>query len=202
MTTDPITQSQFNKNRKDKFLLVLDLPPLLKPINNTNPGVRSNVLINENSLQFSVYGSVLPTISVPEVEAPFAGGTYKLSSNSRPPYDNITVNFTVDNRFNNYWVIYKWLNLLSSSKNIVFNEDDILPSQPNNVKLPLPLQPRSYQTDLTIYSKDEFDNNVIKFTYTKAFPVSLQSIDYNYRDSDEIESSFTFAFSQFFAELV
>lgn len=202
MTTDPITQSQFNKNRKDKFLLVLDLPPLLKPINNTNPGVRSNVLINENSLQFSVYGSVLPTISVPEVEAPFAGGTYKLSSNSRPPYDNITVNFTVDNRFNNYWVIYKWLNLLSSSKNIVFNEDDILPSQPNNVKLPLPLQPRSYQTDLTIYGKDEFDNNVIKFTYTKAFPVSLQSIDYNYRDSDEIESSFTFAFSQFFAELV
>lgn len=202
MTTDPITQSQFNKNRKDKFLLVLDLPPLLKPINNTNPGVRSNVLINENSLQFSVYGSVLPTISVPEVEAPFAGGTYKLSSNSRPPYDNITVNFTVDNRFNNYWVIYKWLNLLSSSKNIVFNEDDILPSQPNNVKLPLPLQPKSYQTDLTIYGKDEFDNNVIKFTYTKAFPVSLQSIDYNYRDSDEIESSFTFAFSQFFAELV
>ena len=202
MTTDPITQSQFNKNRKDKFLLVLDLPPLLKPINNTNPGVRSNVLINENSLQFSVYGSVLPTISVPEVEAPFAGGTYKLSSNSRPPYDNITVNFTVDNRFNNYWVIYKWLNLLSSSKNIVYNEEDILPSQPNNVKLPLPLQPRSYQTDLTIYGKDEFDNNVIKFTYTKAFPVSLQSIDYNYRDLDEIESSFTFAFSQFFAELV
>lgn len=202
MTTDPITQSQFNKNRKDKFLLVLDLPPLLKPINNTNPGVRSNVLINENSLQFSVYGSVLPTISVPEVEAPFAGGTYKLSSNSRPPYDNITVNFTVDNRFNNYWVIYKWLNLLSSSKNIVYNEEDILPSQPNNVKLPLPLQPKSYQTDLTIYGKDEFDNNVIKFTYTKAFPVSLQSIDYNYRDSDEIESSFTFAFSQFFAELV
>lgn len=202
MTTDPITQSQFNKNRKDKFLLVLDLPPLLKPINNTNPGVRSNVLINENSLQFSVYGSVLPTISVPEVEAPFAGGTYKLSSNSRPPYDNITVNFTVDNRFNNYWVIYKWLNLLSSSKNIVYNEEDILPSQPNNVKLPLPLQPKSYQTDLTIYGKDEFENNVIKFTYTKAFPVSLQSIDYNYRDSDEIESSFTFAFSQFFAELV
>lgn len=202
MTTDPITQSQFNKNRKDKFLLVLDLPPLLKPINNTNPGVRSNVLINENSLQFSVYGSVLPTISVPEVEAPFAGGTYKLSSNSRPPYDNITVNFTVDNRFNNYWVIYKWLNLLSSSKNIVYSEEDILPSQPNNIKLPLPLQPRSYQTDLTIYGKDEFDNNVIKFTYTKAFPVSLQSIDYNYRDSDEIESSFTFAFSQFFAELV
>ncbi len=202
MTTDPITQSQLNKNRKDKFLLVLDLPPLLKPLNNTNPGVRSNVLINENSLQFSVYGSVLPTISVPEVEAPFAGGTYKLSSNSRPPYDNITVNFTVDNRFNNYWVIYKWLNLLSSSKNIVYSEDSILPPQSDYGKLPLPLQPRSYQTDLSIYGKDEFDNNVIKFTYTKAFPVSLQSIDYNYRDSDEIESSFTFAFSQFFAELV
>lgn len=202
MITDPITQSQFNKNRKDKFLLVIDLPPLLKGLNNGNPGVRSNVFVNENALQFSVYGSIIPTISVPEVEAPFAGGTYKLSSNSRPPYDNVSVNFTIDNRFNNYWVIYKWLNLLSSARNIAYNEDSLLPANPSQTKLPIPLQPQSYQTDFTIYGKDEFDANVIKFTYTKAFPVSLDSIDYNYRSPEEIETSFTFAFSQFFAELV
>ena len=64
------------------------------------------------------------------------------------------------------------------------------------------LQPQAYQTDLTVYGKDEFDKNIIKFTYTKAFPVSLGSIDYNYRDPGEMETTFEFAFSQFFASLI
>lgn len=200
--TDPITQSQLNKSRLDKFLLVIDLPPILRGSNNNNPNVRANNLVSQNSLQFSIYGSVIPKISVPGLEAGYAGGTYKVSSNSRPPYDDVTVNFTIDNKFNNYWVIYKWLDVLGNAKNVIYNESDILPPQSNNTKLPTPLQPQSYQTNFTIYAKDEFDQNVIKFTYTKAFPVALGNIDYNYRVADEIETSFTFAFSQFFAEQV
>ena len=158
--------------------------------------------VYENALQFSVFGSVIPEISVPEVTAGYSGQTYKLSSHSRPPYNNITVNFTVDNRFNNYWVIYKWLNILNNEKESFYNTDDPVTIPTNYTKLPVDLQPSQYQTDLTIFGKDEFDVNVIKFTYTKAFPVLLNGIDYNYREAGEIESSFSFAFSQFFAELV
>lgn len=196
-----VPQSQLNKSRLDKFLLVLNLPPILRNIDNKNLGIRSGKLLSQNSLQFSVYGSVIPTISVPDVEAPFSGGTYKVSSNSRPPYDNVNVNFTIDNKFNNYWVINKWLNVLSDARFVVYNAADSTSSVDVD-RLPFKLQPQSYQTDFTIYGKDEFDNNVVKFTYTKAFPVSLGSINYNYRDAGEIETTFEFAFSQFFVELV
>lgn len=200
--TDPIIQSQLNKSRLDKFLLVLDLPAVLKNNDTSRLNQRGKDYTNRNTLQFSVYGSIIPPSIVPAVEAPFAGGTYKLSSNSRPAYPEITVNFTIDNKFNNYWVIYRWLDILSDDKDIAFNASNILTSNPNTTVLPKSLQPQSYQTDFTLYGKDEFDTNIIKFTYTKAFPVALGGIDYNYREAGEIETSFTFAFSQFLVELV
>jgi len=199
---DKVTQSQLNKNRLDKFLLVINLPPVMRNINNQSLRVRSNATVNENSVQFSVFGSVIPEISVPEVAAGYSGQTYKLSSHSRPPYNNITVNFTIDNRFNNYWAIYKWLDILNNEKESFYNSDDPTIPPVEYTKLPVKLSPSQYQTDLTIFGKDEFDVNVIKFTYTKAFPVLLNGIDYNYREPGEIESSFSFAFSQFFAELL
>jgi len=55
---------------------------------------------------------------------------------------------------------------------------------------------KDYQTDLTIYGLDEYNNEKIKFTYTKAFPTDLGGINYNYREDGEIESSFTFVYSQ------
>jgi hypothetical protein len=203
---DTITQSQLNKSRFDKFLLVLNLPPILKNVETTEPTPggttqRSKDLVYQDSLQFSVYGSVIPSIKVPELVAGYGGGSYKVSSNNRPPYDNITVNFTIDNKFNNYWVIYRWLKLLSDDKVNTYDTVNILNPSPSTT-LPKPLQPQAYQTDFTIYGKDEFDQNVIKFTYTKAFPVTLGGIEYNYRQPSEIETSFEFAFSQFFAELV
>ena len=45
-----INQSQFNKSRLDKFLLVLNLPPILKDISKQYLGARENKVIIENSL--------------------------------------------------------------------------------------------------------------------------------------------------------
>jgi len=198
-------QSTLNKSRKDKFLLVFTLPPILRNYNTNDLSVREKGLVNQNSVQFSVYGSVIPTISVPEVTAGYSGQSYKASSNNRPPYDNISVNFTVDNQFNNYWMLYTWLNLLNDEEQSLYDANQIVPDQSISKKsgaLNPKLQPQAYQTDLTVYGKDEFDKNIIKFTYTKAFPVSLGSINYNYRDPGEMETTFEFAFSQFFASLI
>lgn len=190
---DQVLQSQLNKSRKDKFLLVLNLPPALKNIQQQN--LRDNNAIQQETLQFSVYGTLVPEIAVPEMVAGYSNQSYKVSSNSREPYPNISVNFTIDNRFNNYWVIYKWLALLNDPQYSLYNADK--PSQSEKK-----IAPELYQTDFTVYAKDEFDQNIVKFTYTKAFPVKLGSIDYSYRDETEIETTFEFAFSQFFTELV
>jgi len=201
-----INQSQLNKSRLDKFLMVINLPTSLKNINTTDFGNRADKVVNENSIQFSVYGAVIPSVTVPAITEQYAGQSFKISSHSRPAYENVSVKFTVDNKFNNYWVLYKWLDLLNNDRVSVFDSDDLsntpkLPASSRN-KIKSSNPPELYMTDLVLYSKDEFDANVVKFTYKNAFPVSLGQIDYNYRTEGEIETSFQFAFSQLLVELL
>lgn len=201
-----INQSQFNKSRLDKFLLVLNLPPVLKDISKQNLSSRDNNVIIEDSLQFSVYGSVVPSVEVPDENLRYGGQSLKISKHTRPVYENVTVNFTVDNQFNNYWVIYKWLDLLNDEELSKFNGKDIAntvkvePYMKNNANSLNP--PSLYQTDITLYAKDEFDKNMVKFVYTNAFPTSLGGINFNYRNTEEIETTFEFAFSQLKVELL
>ncbi len=201
-----INQSQFNKSRLDKFLLVLNLPPALKEISEQYIGARKNTKVIENSLQFSVYGSIVPSIQVPSETLGYAGQSFKVSKHTRPPYENVTVNFTIDSEFNNYWLLYKWLDLLNDEKISHFNGKGILetpnvsPKERNSSKTLT--SPDLYQTDITLYALDEFDKNKVKFVYTNAFPVNLGGIDFNYRQPGEIETTFEFAFSQLLVELV
>ena len=59
-----------------------------------------------------------------------------------------------------------------------------------------------YQTDMTLYGLDEYNNERIKFTYTKAFPIAVGAINYSYRDTDEIASSLSFVYSQIHTDLI
>ena len=201
-----VNQSQFNKSRLDKFLLVLNLPETLKNISKESLEERDNDVIIKNTLQFSVYGSIVPKIEVPHETLGYAGQSFKVSKHTRPPYENVSVNFTVDNQFNNYWILYKWLDLLNDDKLSKFNGKDLVTNPQfdavlqNNPKSFAP--PTLYQSDFSIYSKDEFDKNTVKFTYKNAFPVSIGGINYNYREPGEIETTFEFAFSQLLVELV
>jgi hypothetical protein len=103
-------QSLLNKQRKDKFTLSFNIPSALKKIDTKN--VNSNLNIISDSLQFSIFGTTTPSIEVPGVEIRYAGSTLYNSSHSKNSYPPVNVNFTIDNRFNNYWVIYQWLKTL------------------------------------------------------------------------------------------
>lgn len=197
---DTVIQSQLNKSRKDKFLLVLTFPTALKQLVTSDLSSRSSQLFVKNSLQFSVFGSVVPTISVPSVVAGYSGQSYKVSSNNRESYEDIEVGFTIDNRFNNYYTIYRWLDILNDQKASFYNaaadtSNDAIQNKQN-------VAPEQYQADLTVHALDEFEQPVMNFTYTKAFPISLAGISYDYKDPEEITSSFKFSFSQFFARPV
>ena len=183
-------QSILNKSRVDKFKLVFQVPNALKKINQSSG--RSNSSIIQDTMQFSIYGVVVPTITVPALEIRYSGSTLYNSTHSKNPYPPVTVNFTIDNEYNNYWVLYKWINLLHDEYEGVFDADNLI----NNDIF------KDYQTDITVYGLDEFDNERIKFTYTKSFPTDLGGITFNYRESGEIESSFTFVYSQILADLL
>lgn len=185
-----LQQSFLNKSRVDKFKLVFQVPAALRKINKHLQ--RTNKTIIEDSIQFSIYGSVVPEIIVPGVDIRYTGSTLYVSSHSRASYPPVTVKFTIDNMYNNYWVIYQWLNLLHNDKTGTFDESNLIGKDIF----------ADYQSHISIYGLDEYDKERIKFTYTKAFPISIGSINYDYRDAAEIESSFTFVYSQLHTELL
>jgi len=55
-----------------------------------------------------------------------------------------------------------------------------------------------------MYGLDEYDNKVVQFKYTKAFITSIDELSYSAQESGdmELESGFTFVFSQMHIELL
>ena len=192
--SDLIQQSVFNKGRLDKFIMVLTLPTALREINSKSD--RSNNKIMLDTLQFSVFGTIVPKINVPAIDARYMGSTIQMSSHSHPTYAPITVNFNIDNRFNNYWVIYTWLNILrdqKEGKDGIINTKGVLN---NNFNL------TDYSSNISVFAVDEYNKPIIKWTYKNAFPTELSEITYNYQSGGEISSTGTFAFHEVNIELL
>lgn len=192
MTANQLNQSILNKSRSDKFLLVFDVPPILKTFSKRFETVQTNENILPDSVQFSVFGTIIPEITVPAVENRYSGNTFYVSSNSKNSYPPVNVKFAIDNRYSNYWTVYQWLNLLHDQREGRYNAQNIVVEQDFS----------DYQTDITVYGLDEYNNKRIKFTYKKAFPTSINGIDYNYQESGEIVSGFVFVYSQLFVEIL
>lgn len=183
-------QSYLNKQRKDKFILVFDLPKALKAIKSTTQ--RSNNKVIPDTMQFSVYGNVIPEISVPEKEVPYGGQVMKVTGFARPSLPKNTINFTVDNMFNNYWVIYKWLQLFNDEREGIYKSSAFKDSG----------QLKNYETTFSVYGLDEYNNRVVEFKFYHAFPVFLGGINYSDRESAEMESTFEFVYGQFETNLL
>jgi hypothetical protein len=175
-------QSLLNKSRKDKFILTITLPKELIELNKKTS--RNNEVFNLETLQFSVYGTVVPPNNIPEVEVRYAGSTVYVSSHNKPSYEAVSVNFTVDNGFNNYWVIHKWLDLLRNERSGLYDGEEYTKD----------LGLGSYTADFVVTAKDEFHNDVIEWIYKSAFPISLGDISYSNRDGGEIETTFQFVY--------
>ena len=186
-------QAMLNKSRADKFLLVFDVPPILKQISKKFNQNNTNII--PDSVQFSVFGAAVPEITVPAVENRYAGSTLYVSSHSKNPYPPVSVNFNIDNEYKNYWTIYQWINLLHDQYEGTYNTRELNDNNPEETF-------KDYQTDLTIFGKDEFNNNRIKFKYTKAFPTTIEAVTYNYQTPGEITSGFTFVYSQLYTEVM
>lgn len=188
-TPQPSQQSVLNRPGKDKFILVLDLPYILKKQSAADP------LIDIKPLQIGVYGTVVPTIQVPSVEARYAGQSYNVTSYSRPNYSPLNVNFVVDNKFKNYWLLWKWLTLLNDPKKSGYagtkTGRETMVDRANKGDL------TEYQTNITVMGLNEYNEKVIEFIYYSAFITSLGGINYSYRDSEILETTAEFQFSQF-----
>lgn len=203
-----VTQSILNKARADKFILVLSTPEALKDKSDKTDRRINRKSVDKvipDTMQFSIFGTVVPTISVPAVEQHYSGQTLKVSSHDRPSYGDVTVQFTIDNEYNNYWYIWRWLDVLNDSSTGAYDKynNNSRKFVTNDEKsIPSPDLLMDYQTDISIYGLSEYNKKQIEFKYTKAFPTELGDIAFSHRDTGELESSFIFSFSQLTVNLL
>jgi len=186
-----MNQTVLNRARKDKFLFVMDLPNALK--NLEDPILQESY--SADPIQFTIIGSPVPKIRVPSREVPYCGQVYNTSSFSRPTYGPYQVKFLLDNGYQNYWILWNWLNL--------FNDATLGTSNLNTAKNNLVTNPTTdYATDFSVFTLDEFNNKIMSFKYTLAHITELSEFEFNYQDSTEITCTATFVFNQLQVQLL
>jgi hypothetical protein len=184
--TNPTLQSPLNRSSKDKFIMILELPSVLRKLAKNDP------LLSITPLQISVYGTVVPDIQVPPVDARFAGQNFYASSYARPSYPPLTVNFIVDNDYKNYMVLWKWLNVMNLAKESLYGGT----KKPNQIDELMAGDQFEYQTSFSILALNEYNEESVEFKYSRAFITRLGGINYSYREGSLIECSADFHFSQ------
>jgi len=188
MTTNPTQQSVLNRSSKDKFILLLNLPDILRKNSLTDDTIKLN------PLEISVHGTIVPAIQVPSVEVRFGGQSQNVSSYSRPNYPPLDVNFIVDNAFRNYWLLWNWLSIQNSPLGSYYSGTD--PKYQTYKDLIQTGVEAEYCTTFSIFGLDEYNKKTIEFKYHNAFITNLGAITYSYKDPDFIESTAQFQFSQ------
>ena len=185
-STSNISQAILNKARVNKFILILNLPEKLK----------NNELFSIKELQFSVIGSLIPEIEINSELLKFSGQKMNIPGYTRNTYSDLVIRFNIDNEWKNYLAVYNWINLFNDDKESILDKENILDLNKINMS-------KKYQklvATQTIIGLDEYNNRLIKFTYTDAYPTKLKNIDFDYTKGDEINCSATFKFNQFMIE--
>jgi hypothetical protein len=181
-------QPVLNRSRSDKFAFVLDLPKALKDQVNSVLDIT-----NADPIQFTTFGSPVPAISVPDINLAYAGQSYHTSSNSRPAYPPLNIKFLVDNGYQNYWILWKWLNLFNDASDSITNINAATVSN-DNIRLSNPLS--DYSSTFSLFALDEYNNKIIEFKYTSAFITGLSPIEFSFQNPDQIVCNATFVFNQ------
>jgi hypothetical protein len=185
---NPTQQSILNRSSKDKFLLVLNLPQILKKQSITDSTLKLD------PLQMSVHGTIVPAINVPSVEVRFGGQSHNVSSYSRPNYPPLTVNFIIDNGFRNYWLLWKWMSILNFPTGSMYaGTAPEFETYKDRINSGLNTE---YQSTFSIFSLNEYNQKSVEFVYNNAFITNLGAINYSYRDEGIMESTAEFQFSQ------
>lgn len=206
------TQSHLNKAIQDKFRVVITTPAILRSRN--DHFTRTNSTVDVDTLQISNISISLPSSTIKPTLLPYRGQTPQLTSWSRDPYQSVKFSFKIDNRFNNYFYLWKWqatMNdpLLSTPDNALSDA-----STESNMSLKLGkldidykkvITSRKYSdyiTSINVFGRDEYDKDIIEFKYLNCLPVTLGGFDYNFQQTGEIECSFEFVYSQFDVSLI
>ena len=181
----PDKESDLNTARSNKFILVIDLPKCFRGLNGT-PNIGGCSYFKTQKLLMNVYGKAIPEIEIASNEIPAFGHVMKASSLGRKAYRPVTIKFIIDSKYENYYVIYKWMDIMNNTMDGGFDKEKLLD---RSGKL------GDYSTTFSLYLLNEYNKPVVRWDYVGAFPTGLGSINLDKRDPSEIDCDFTFEFS-------
>jgi len=192
-----MNQSVLNQARIDKFNLLMDIPLALKKT--LDPILKTAK--NPNTIQFTVFGSPVPAMKIAPINLPFGGQSYNTSSNSRGPWPPLDLKLVIDNGYQNYWILWNWLNLFNDSST----------GHTDMISRPSPFEDKDYITnipftdyvcDFVLYALDEYNNNIMAFKYKDAFITGLSEINFTHQDENILTSTVSFAYNQMTPQLL
>ena len=191
-----MNQSILNKSRNDKFIFLFTLPNAIRGL--YDPNLRTD--FSDDKVQLSIYSMSVPDIAIPAVSLGYGGQTYKTSSFVRPEYPPMDIRFFIDNGYQNYYILWNWLNLFNNSRR---SSSEILKAGevPHDTSKDLDNPFTDYTTTLTIITLDEYNKKLIRFEYEGAFITSLGGISYSHQDGVEISSTASFSYNQMHVSL-
>ena len=211
--TSDLNQSLLNKASSDKFQLIITVPEVLKQFNTNN--VRSPNFISADSLQFSCIDATVPAQSVKKIDVPYSGQKMPVTSYTRDAQPEVTINFTVDNNYNNYHFIWTWLDGLNHCKESIPTDNYYTIRAQPGFKTRMSMDPKGdepfeidvkdskythsffdYQTTMRLIAMREYNEPIAEFTYTHAFVTELGELKFESKSSSQLSCSFKFAFGQ------
>lgn len=186
-----IIDSPLNKTYEDKFYFLFKLPDALRNLKSEYNQRLQGAGITKDSIRFSLIDVEIPQITVKAESIKYGGGGVYRSTHSIDPYDPVTITFKIDDKYNNYFVIYEWLNFIRN-ENLGYFDAQELAEKPGRIG--------TYSTNMSVVTLDPYNNEVSQHIFTHAFPTSLSSIKLNYQNTGEIACTATFVFTQMYVK--
>lgn len=180
------TESPLNKTFVDKFFFIFELPDALKNLKNNTTAIKDSLGINKKAIQWSLIKAEVPNVNIKAAAANYGGGNLYYSTHTKSPYEPFKITFKIDSNYLNYFTIYEWLNFIYGESEGHFDEENLTTSTSFS----------AYAVPVSIVGLDEYNNPVIQWIFTHAFPTEISSVSLDYTATNEIECTATFVFSQ------
>lgn len=147
-----------NKSSPENFELLFPVLPLL------------DTLKESQSLSMNIFSSVLPTISLDTKEVNWMGGKAQYDSGGMS-YEPWYVNFLIDDDFNNWKILYNWINYINNNKDTYGRARS------------------DYVVDATLNILNNMREPILTVNFKNVWPNMLGEVSMSYREGEMVLSS-------------
>lgn len=186
--SDNFIQSPLNRAYADKFYFLMNLPSALKNLKEKYVQNINELGIKRESIGWSLVKASTPEINIKAQSIPYAGGNHYISSHVKDAYSPLTIEFKVDSRYANYTTIYEWINYIYDEKYGHFDANNLSPISGTD----------TYASTISLVATDEYEKDIIMWTFKNAFPTKISSLSLDYKSTDELTCTADFVFSQMY----